>query len=53
LEALSKIFKDNVFFIILGGANKYQLQANKLDLKHFYFVEHIENGKTISKFLNT
>ena len=53
LEALSEIIKDNVFFIILDGAKKNNLQANKLDLKHVHFVEHIEDGKTISKFLNT
>ena len=53
LEAYSKIFNENVYFIILGGAKKYRLQANRLGLKHVHFVEHTGDGKTISEFLNT
>jgi glycosyltransferase involved in cell wall biosynthesis len=53
LKAYKKIESDDTFFILLGGGDKYRIQAKELDIKNIMFLEHTGDHQKIYSFLNT
>jgi len=53
LEAYKKIENDSNAFIIMGGGEAYRKQAERLQLKNFYFIPHSANRGDIYGFLST
>lgn len=53
LEAYSKIETQNTYFILMGGSNKYKLQAKDLKIKNILFLDSTGDLKVIFKFLRT
>lgn len=53
LEAYSKIETQNTYFILMGGSNKYKLQAKDLKIKNILFLDSTGDLKVIFKFLST
>jgi glycosyltransferase involved in cell wall biosynthesis len=53
LMAYSKIENDNTAFVIMGGGNKYKIQAKNLNLKNVFFVDHSSNTLNLNNFLRT
>lgn len=51
LEAFSRINKDNVYFIILGGSDLHRKQSQ--NIKNVKFLNFSSEVETIHKFLNT
>lgn len=53
LNAYKKIEKENNYFIILGGSDRYRKQAEAMKIKNIYFLPPTGDKDIIFKFLNT
>lgn len=53
LNAFAKLKHSNAAFIILGGSEKYRVQAKRLKLNEVYFLDHTSNKEVVRKFLRT
>lgn len=55
LEAYKQAFQnnENVYFVILGGSNKYSEYAKQYDIRNFVQLSHSGDLNVIGKFLDT
>lgn len=53
LNSFKQIEKDNYYFVLLGGSDKYREQARELGIKNIIFIDHNSDKNYISMFLNT
>ena len=53
LKSYQKIEQEENFFLMLGGNELYQKQAEKLKLKNFLKLDSSSNVEILNKFLNT
>ncbi|MDX2196358.1 MAG: glycosyltransferase [Cytophagales bacterium] len=53
LKAYKLIETPHNHFMMLGGSEKYKIQAQELGIKNITFLEHTDDPQKIYKFLNT
>jgi FkbM family methyltransferase len=53
LRVFKKLENNNIFFLIMGGGEKYRQQAKNLKIKNIRFLDHSSDSFKISQFLNT
>jgi glycosyltransferase involved in cell wall biosynthesis len=53
LQAYGKIENEDTHFVLMGGGDKYQKQAQELGLKNFHHISHSGDEKDQNDFLET